>query len=162
MKVVSSTAAASVKPYANIENATVMDMALFVMILDDHFQINARFIGTRPRGRNRDFKWVQALSIMFKTQTLVVAAKRVSHWHDNVDALVVRWGDVLVNIHTDGDVKGVLGKTYRPNYVSTVKIRVPMPMIGGEVKYHTPSFLSPAYKACRFQRPSMLALDGIA
>lgn len=42
---------------------------------------------------------------MFKTQTLVVAAKRVSHWHDNVDALVVRWGDVLVNIHTDGDVE---------------------------------------------------------
>ncbi|KAL5581257.1 hypothetical protein UlMin_013699 [Ulmus minor] len=51
-------------------------------------------------------------------------------------------------------VEGVLGKTYRPGYVSPVKIGVPMPMMGGEDKYQTPSLLSPLCKACRFHRPS--------
>ncbi|KAJ8751414.1 hypothetical protein K2173_016619 [Erythroxylum novogranatense] len=48
-------------------------------------------------------------------------------------------------------VEGVLGKTYRPDYVSPVKIGVPMPMMGGEDKYQTPSLLSPLCRVCRFQ-----------
>ncbi|PON71840.1 Root cap [Parasponia andersonii] len=51
-------------------------------------------------------------------------------------------------------VEGVLGKTYSPGYVSPVKIGVPMPMMGGEDKYQTPSLYSPLCKKCRFQRPS--------
>ncbi|XP_019199314.1 PREDICTED: uncharacterized protein LOC109193009 [Ipomoea nil] len=51
-------------------------------------------------------------------------------------------------------VEGVLGKTYQPGYESPVKRGVPMPMMGGEDKYQTPSLYSPLCKHCRFQRPS--------
>ena len=61
------------------------------------------------------------------------------------------------------DVEGVLGKTYRPNYVSPVKRGVPMPMMGGEDKYQTPSLYSTICNVCRFQRPSGFAAnEGIA
>ncbi|XVE59814.1 hypothetical protein DITRI_Ditri05aG0077100 [Diplodiscus trichospermus] len=199
----------------------------FAIVSDDKFQINAHFIGTRPQGRTRDFTWVQALAVMFDTHTLVIAANRVSHWDDNVDALSVRWDGEAVNIPYDGEaewrtngeerevvvertdeknsvrvkvyglveidirvrpigkeenrvhnyqlpdddafahletqfkftnlsdlVEGVLGKTYQPDYVSPVKRGVPMPMMGGEDKYQTPSLFSPLCRACRFQRPS--------
>ncbi|KAF3455014.1 hypothetical protein FNV43_RR05462 [Rhamnella rubrinervis] len=66
---------------------------------------NAHFIGTRPQRRTIDFTWVQALSIMFETHTLVIAAKRVSHWDDNVDALIVRLDGEAVKIPTDGDAE---------------------------------------------------------
>lgn len=197
----------------------------FAVVSDENLQINAHFIGTRPIGRTRDFTWVQALAVMFESHTLVIAAKRVTHWDDSVDALTVRWDGEAVNIPTDEEaewrtngeerevvvertddansvrvriawlvkmdirvtpigenenkvhnyqlpsddafahletqfrffnltdlVEGVLGKTYRPDYVSPVKIGVPMPMMGGEDKYQTPSLYSPICKACRFQR----------
>ncbi|GFQ04068.1 hypothetical protein PHJA_002550700 [Phtheirospermum japonicum] len=199
----------------------------FAIVSDENLQINAHFIGTRPQGRTRDFTWVQALSIMFDTHTLVVAAKKVSHWDNNVDALVVKWNGETVIVPTDGEaewrgnsgkrgvviertddintvrvtvqglvetdirvvpigaeenrvhnyqlpsgnafahletqfkfsdmsdfVEGVLGKTYRSGYVSPVKRGVPMPMMGGEDKYQTPSLYSPVCKVCRFKRPS--------
>lgn len=50
-------------------------------------------------------------------------------------------------------VEGVLGKTYRPGYVSPVKVGVPMPMMGGDDRYRTPSLLSPLCRDCRFQQP---------
>ncbi|KAJ9178138.1 hypothetical protein P3X46_010047 [Hevea brasiliensis] len=197
----------------------------FAIVSDDNLQINAHLIGTRPQGRTRDFTWVQALSIMFDTHTLVIAAKRISLWDDNVDALLVRWDGATVDVPTDGEaewrtngeerevlvertddtntirvtvsnlvelnikvrpigkeenrvhkyqlpeddafahletqfkffnltdlVEGVLGQTYRPDYVSPVKTGVPMPMMGGEDKYHTPSLFSPLCSFCRFQR----------
>lgn len=205
----------------------------FAIVSDENLQINAHFIGLRPQGRTRDFTWVQALSVMFDTHTLVISAKRVSHWDDRVDALMVKWDGESVNVPTDGEaewrayceerqvvvertddfnsvrvtvgslvemdikvtpigeqenrvhnyqipsddafahletqfrfnnlsdlVEGVLGKTYRPGYVSPVKIGVPMPMMGGEDKYQTPSLYSPICNACRFQRPSGSATNG--
>ncbi|XP_057953812.1 uncharacterized protein LOC131148095 [Malania oleifera] len=202
----------------------------FAIVSDDNLHINAHFIGTRPQGRSRDFTWVQALAVMFDTHTLVIAAKRVSRWDDNVDALTVRWDGETVEVPYDGEaewrydggdravvvertddtnnirvtvtglaqmdikvrpigaeenrvhkyhipaddafahletqfkfygltelVEGVLGKTYRPDYVSPVKIGVPMPMVGGEDKYKTPSLLSPICNFCRFKRPSARA-----
>ncbi|KAL5711438.1 hypothetical protein ACHQM5_021894 [Ranunculus cassubicifolius] len=196
----------------------------FALVSDDEFQINAHFIGTRPVGRTRDYTWVQALSVMFDSHNLVLAAKRVSHWDDSVDALIIRWDGQTIEIPTDGEaewhantedsrevivertddrnsvkvvvtgllelyvkvtpigaeenkahnyqlpaddsfahletqfkfakltdkVEGVLGKTYQPNYVSPVKVGVPMPMMGGEDKYRTPSLLSPLCQVCRF------------
>ncbi|KOM50696.1 hypothetical protein LR48_Vigan08g152300 [Vigna angularis] len=53
--------------------------------------------------------------------------------------------------------EGVLGQTYRPGYVSPVKRGVPMPMMGGENKYETPSLFSTSCKRCMFQRPSEIA-----
>lgn len=209
------------------------DYALFT---DDDLQVNAHFIGTRPEGRTRDFTWVQALSVMFETHTLVVGAKRVSQWDDNVDALIVRWNGGAVELAMDGaaewrrntdqgrevmiertdnknsikiiitgllevNVKvtpigeeenrvhnyqlpsddafahletefsfvkltdmadGVLGKTYRPDYVSPVKTGVAMPVMGGEGKYRTPSLLSPSCNACRFKGLQYASTSGVA
>lgn len=199
----------------------------FAIVSDDNLQINAHFIGSRPQGRTRDFTWVQALSVMFDSHNLVIAASKVSHWDDNVDSLNVRWDGEAINIPTDGEaewrsdgeerqvvvertddtnavkvtvagllemdikvrpigkhenkvhnyqlpdndafahletqfrfknltdlVEGVLGKTYRPDYVSPVKTGVPMPMMGGEDKYQTPSLSSPLCRLCRFQGAS--------
>lgn len=169
----------------------------FAIVSDKNMQINAHFIGTRPQGRTRDFTWVQALSVMFDTHTLVIAANKVSQWDDKVDALSVRWNGEPVNVpedewrtNADGrkvvvertdevnsvkvtvygletqfkfsklsdNVEGVLGKTYQPGYVSPVKRGVPMPLMGGEDKYQTPSLFSPLCKACRFERPSGIAM----
>ncbi|XP_050212735.1 uncharacterized protein LOC126664405 [Mercurialis annua] len=199
----------------------------FAIVSDETLQINAHFIGTRPQGRTRDFTWVQALSIMFDTHTLVIAAKKVAHWDSNIDALLVKWDGKEIEIPTTGEaewkanseerevvvertddtntvrvtvanllelninvrpigkeedrihnyklpendafahletqfkffnltdfVEGVLGKTYRPDYVSPVKIGVSMPMMGGEDKYKTPNLFSPLCRVCRFQRIS--------
>ncbi|XP_010535595.1 PREDICTED: uncharacterized protein LOC104810849 [Tarenaya hassleriana] len=62
-------------------------------------------------------------------------------------------------------VEGVLGKTYRPGYVSPVKVGVPMPMMGGEDKYEAPSLFSPVCNLCRFRGKttlSSLSEDGTA
>ncbi|KAF8100440.1 hypothetical protein N665_0224s0026 [Sinapis alba] len=48
-------------------------------------------------------------------------------------------------------VEGVLGKTYRPGYVSSAKTGVPMPVMGGEDKYQTPSLFSLTCRLCRFK-----------
>ncbi|KAJ0084896.1 hypothetical protein Patl1_30714 [Pistacia atlantica] len=202
----------------------------FAIVSDDNLHINAHFIGTRPQGRTRDYTWVQSLAVMIDTHTLVISAKRVSHWDDKIDALSIRWDGDPVDLPLDGDaewetnveerkvaiertddtnnvrvsvagllqmdikvrpigkqedkvhnyqlpekdafahletqfkfknlsdlVEGVLGKTYRPDYVSPVKRGVPMPMMGGEDKYQTPSLFSPLCRVCRFQRPSGVA-----
>nr|CAN62097.1 hypothetical protein VITISV_016029 [Vitis vinifera] len=77
----------------------------FAIVSDDNLHINAHFIGTRPATRTRDFTWVQAFSVMFDTHTLVIAADRVSHWDDDVDALIVRWDGETVTIPTDGEAE---------------------------------------------------------
>ncbi|XP_026439576.1 uncharacterized protein LOC113338349 [Papaver somniferum] len=77
----------------------------FALVTDDEFQINAHFIGTRPQGRTRDFTWIQALSVMFDTHNLVLAAKRVSKWDDKVDSLIVRWDGEDIEIPTDGEAE---------------------------------------------------------
>ncbi|CAJ1979316.1 unnamed protein product [Sphenostylis stenocarpa] len=77
----------------------------FAIVSDDEFQINAHFIGSRPQGRTRDYTWVQALTVMFDSHTLVISANRVSHWDDNVDSLTVKWDDELINLPTDGEAE---------------------------------------------------------
>jgi Root cap len=54
------------------------------------------------------------------------------------------------------EVEGVLGRTYQPDYVSTVKRGVEMPVVGGEDNYHTTSLLSSDCKLCLFS-PSQVA-----
>lgn len=77
----------------------------FAVVSDDKLQINAHFIGSRPQGRRRDYTWVQALSVMFDTHTLVLGAKRVSHWDDNVDSLLVKWDGEEISVPTTGDAE---------------------------------------------------------
>ncbi|KAD5508704.1 hypothetical protein E3N88_16407 [Mikania micrantha] len=50
------------------------------------------------------------------------------------------------------EVEGILGKTYRPGYVSPVKRGVAMPIMGGEDKYEVPYLTSAACNVCIFQK----------
>lgn len=77
----------------------------FAVVSDNNLQINAHFIGTRPQGRTRDFTWVQALAVMFDSHTLVIAAKKASHWDDTVDSLTVQWDGESVTIPTNGEAE---------------------------------------------------------
>lgn len=77
----------------------------FAVVSDNNLQINAHLIGTRPQGRSRDFTWVQALSVMYDSQSLVVAAKRVSVWDDAVDAFTVKFDGIDVDIPVDGEAE---------------------------------------------------------
>ncbi|CAH1452597.1 unnamed protein product [Lactuca virosa] len=204
----------------------------FALVSDTNLQINAHFIGSRPTGRIRDYTWVQSISVMFDTHTLVLSAKKVQQWDDSVDVLLVKWDGQEVNVPFDGDsewktntgvrevvvertddtntvrvtvgglveidmkavpvtkeddkthnyqlpsndafahfetqfkflklsddVEGILGKTYRPGYVSPVKRGVAMPLMGGEDKYETPSLTSPNCKVCMFQKQAPGAGD---
>lgn len=47
-------------------------------------------------------------------------------------------------------VEGILGQTYRPNFVNPVKRGVPMPVMGGEDRYATSSLLSADCKSCNY------------
>ena len=174
---------------------------------------------------------------MFDSHTLVIAAKRVAVWDDNVDTLVLHYDGKEITVSTDGEeewrtetdessnerevvierteefnsvkvtvsglleldvkvtpigeeenrthgyrlpagdafahletqfkfkklsdrVEGVLGQTYRPDYVSPVKKGVPMPMMGGEDRYRTTGFLSTSCRFCRFQPEGPRMVDG--
>lgn len=77
----------------------------FAIFSDDNLHINAHFIGSRPTGRTRDYTWVQALSIMFDTHTLDLAAKKVTKWDDKVDSLIVKWDGETIEIPTDGEAE---------------------------------------------------------
>ncbi|XP_062085984.1 uncharacterized protein LOC133792092 [Humulus lupulus] len=77
----------------------------FAIVSDENLQINAHSIGTRPQGRTRDYTWVQALSVMFDTHTLVIGAKRVSQWNDANDALIASWDGESIQIPTDGEAE---------------------------------------------------------
>ncbi|KAJ0714176.1 hypothetical protein HanPI659440_Chr13g0486601 [Helianthus annuus] len=196
----------------------------FALVSDTNLQINAHFIGSRPNGRRRDYTWVQSVSIMFDTHTLIISVKNVEQWDDSVDTLLVKWDGEEVTVPFDGEaewktdtgvrqvavertddtnavkvtvgglvsihmkavpvtkeddkahnyqlpsndafahfelqfefpnlsneVEGILGKTYRPGYVSPVKRGIAMPIMGGEDKYETPSLTSTNCKLCRFQ-----------
>ncbi|PWA75509.1 hypothetical protein CTI12_AA242600 [Artemisia annua] len=75
----------------------------FALVSDTNLQINAHFIGSRPNGRKRDYTWVQSVSIMFDTQTLIISANKVLQWDDSVDVLSIKWNGEEVTVPFDGD-----------------------------------------------------------
>ncbi|GKE22324.1 pollen-specific leucine-rich repeat extensin-like protein 1 isoform X1 [Tanacetum coccineum] len=75
----------------------------FALVSDTNLQINGHFIGSRPNGRKRDYTWVQSLSVMFDTQTLIISANKVAQWDDSVDVLSFKWNGEEVTVPFDGD-----------------------------------------------------------
>ncbi|KAH7544193.1 hypothetical protein ACOSP7_030706 [Xanthoceras sorbifolium] len=59
----------------------------FSLVSDLNLQINSRFIGLRPVGRTRDYTWIQALGLLFDSQTFSLEATRASTWDDDIDHL---------------------------------------------------------------------------
>ncbi|GLJ52394.1 hypothetical protein SUGI_1114440 [Cryptomeria japonica] len=60
----------------------------FALLSDRHLHINAHFIGTKPKGRDRPYTWVQALGLMFDSHTLTIAAKKASEWDETIDHFI--------------------------------------------------------------------------
>ncbi|XP_059442128.1 uncharacterized protein LOC132174496 [Corylus avellana] len=59
----------------------------FTLVSDLNLQINARFIGLRPAGRTRDYTWIQALGVLFDSNTFSLEATTAATWDDEVDHL---------------------------------------------------------------------------
>ncbi|CAN1354607.1 hypothetical protein LINPERPRIM_LOCUS43468, partial [Linum perenne] len=70
----------------------------FTLVSDQHFQVNARFIGRRPEGRKRDNTWIQSLGLMFGSHTFAFGAKKVANWDDTVDQFHFSYDGNLINI----------------------------------------------------------------
>ncbi|KAF2321770.1 hypothetical protein GH714_002636 [Hevea brasiliensis] len=124
----------------------------FAIVSDDNLQINAHLIGTRPQGglvTSHGFKFGGA---KYKGKTNWERRDRVHKYQLPEDDAFAHLETQFKFFNLTDLVEGVLGQTYRPDYVSPVKTGVPMPMMGGEDKYHTPSLFSPLCSVCRFQR----------
>ncbi|KAJ0989060.1 hypothetical protein J5N97_007416 [Dioscorea zingiberensis] len=75
----------------------------FALVSDANLQINGHLIATRPQGRARDFTWVQALAVLFDSNTtLLIAPNHVALRDDHVDALSLRWNGRDIPIPTGG------------------------------------------------------------
>ncbi|XP_004295886.1 PREDICTED: uncharacterized protein LOC101301956 [Fragaria vesca subsp. vesca] len=59
----------------------------FSLVSDPNLQINARFIGLRPEGRSRDYTWIQALGLLFDSNSFTLEATPSATWDDEVDHL---------------------------------------------------------------------------
>ncbi|KAF5730648.1 hypothetical protein HS088_TW19G00240 [Tripterygium wilfordii] len=86
----------------------------FSLVSDLNLQINAHFIGHRPAGRTRDFTWIQALGILFDSQTFSLEATKAAAWNDEVDLikfthngkeLIIPEGNLSVWQSSDNDIR---------------------------------------------------------
>ncbi|XWS27958.1 hypothetical protein CRYUN_Cryun25bG0024900 [Craigia yunnanensis] len=59
----------------------------FNLVSDSSLQINGRFIGHHPVGRDRDFTWIQALGILFNSHKFSIEASKAATWNSEVDHL---------------------------------------------------------------------------
>lgn len=97
------------------------------------------------------------VTINIKVRPIGKKENRVHHYQVPEDNAFAHLETQFRFTNLSDSVEGVLGKTYRPGYVSPVKRGVPMPIMGGEDKYQTPSLYSSVCKSCRFERPSLAA-----
>ncbi|CAF2326209.1 unnamed protein product [Brassica napus] len=59
----------------------------FSLVSDSDLQINSRFIGHRPAGRDRDFTWIQALGFLFNSHKFSLEAAKSPSWNNEVNHL---------------------------------------------------------------------------
>ncbi|XWS54759.1 hypothetical protein CRYUN_Cryun10bG0116600 [Craigia yunnanensis] len=94
----------------------------------------------------RDFTWVQSIAILFDKHQLFLGALKTSTWDDSIDRLILTFdGQTLSD-----EVNGVLGQTYKPGYVSHVDIGAKMPVMGGNIDFHSSSLFVPDCAVSRF------------
>lgn len=100
----------------------------FALVSDPHLHINAHFIGNRPAGRSRDFTWVQALAVLFESDSLVVAARRVAVWDDSVEVLSLLFDGAAIALpaESDGEWRSQTGKVVveRTSEANSVRVTV--------------------------------------
>ncbi|KAM1150169.1 hypothetical protein EV2_031597 [Malus domestica] len=69
----------------------------FNLVSDPNLQINSRFIGVSPEGRTRDNTWIQALGLLFDSNSFSLEASKASVWDDEIDHLKFTYnGEELV------------------------------------------------------------------
>ncbi|KAL4554995.1 hypothetical protein LXL04_037605 [Taraxacum kok-saghyz] len=69
----------------------------FTLVSDHSLQINARFIGIRPKGRIRDYTWIQALGFLFNSSFFSVETIKSTNWDNEIDHLKFTYkGEELV------------------------------------------------------------------
>lgn len=59
----------------------------FSLVSDVNLQINAHFIGLRPKGRPRDYTWIQALGVLLDSHNFSIEATPSAIWDDEDDHL---------------------------------------------------------------------------
>uniref|UniRef100_A0A804N744 Root cap protein 1 n=1 Tax=Zea mays TaxID=4577 RepID=A0A804N744_MAIZE len=149
----------------------------FCIVSDAALHINAHFIGKRNPAMSRDFTWIQALGIRFalsvtrtaRVNTVVVELRGAFRIVASVvpitaeDSRIHNYGvreddgDTLAHLDlgfkfydlTD-DVHGVLGQTYRPDYVNSLNVTSNMPVMGGAPDYLSSDLFSTDCAVARF------------
>eukprot|EP01018_Ginkgo_biloba_P031031 Gb_00316 [translate_table: standard] len=59
----------------------------FCLVSDANLHINAHFIGSKPKGRPRDYTWLHTLGILFSSHSFTVGTNKVQTWNDSIDHL---------------------------------------------------------------------------
>ncbi|KAF9616571.1 hypothetical protein IFM89_030338 [Coptis chinensis] len=95
-------------------------------------------------------RWDGLLEVDVKVTPIGAEENRVHNYQLPADDVFAHLETEIRFIQLTDSAKGVFGQTYRPDYVSPVKVGVATPLMGGEDKYRTPSLLSPLCKLCRF------------
>ncbi|KAL6202211.1 hypothetical protein ACLB2K_025920 [Fragaria x ananassa] len=92
----------------------------FTLVSDPNLQINARFIGLRPEGRSRDYTWIQALGLLFDSNSFTLEATPSATWDDEVDHLKFSYnGEELIIPGSDLSVWQSQESTIRVERTST-------------------------------------------
>ncbi|OMO80410.1 Root cap [Corchorus capsularis] len=81
----------------------------FSLVSDSSLQINGRFIGHRPAGRRREFTWIQALGVLFKSHKFTLEATKAATWNSEVDHLKFSYNGENIIVP-----EGALSRWYSP------------------------------------------------
>lgn len=68
----------------------------YTLVSDTNFQINARFIGLRPVGRSRDYTWIQALGILYNSNSFTLEATKAPKWDEGTDHLIFKFNNEVI------------------------------------------------------------------